>query len=282
MLLAGLLTLGLASSGATAQGVLTVTSTTQPHGGNYAPKNIVATWVEDAAGNFVITIDRWAATRKAHLVGWIAKAGTADVDAVSGATRAAHGSLTATWDLRDRLGNEVPDGTYTIRMELADSNATLATQNAQGTFTFTKDGVPSTQTALSDGGFSNVTLDYAPAVVSATCGDGTVDPDETCDGNCPTACEPSDDPCMANTLVGSASSCTAACELQPVTGGACGAQAMPDELVTGCEVGGGQALAWPFALGLGVAIRRRRRRRGARPQADRGGEPRVRTLHDRT
>ncbi len=258
----GLLTLGVLSSVSAAQGVLTVTYTTQPHGGPYAPKNIVAAWVENAAGSFVITIDRWAATRKQHLVAWNLAAGTNDVDAVSGATRSAHGSLTATWDLRDRLGSEVPDGTYTIRMELADSNATLATQNAQGTFTFTKDGAPSTQTGLVSGEFTNVTIDYAPEAASATCGDGVVDTGETCDGNCPTSCAASGDPCMVNTLVGSAGACTAECELQPVTGGECGAQADPAELVSGCAAGE-NSRAWPFALiALGSLLTRRRRRRG--------------------
>jgi len=271
ILFAGLLTLGVWSSVAAAQGVLTVTYTTQPHGGNYAPKNIVAAWVEDAAGNFVITIDRWAATRVNHLVAWRAKAGVDDVDAVSGATRGSHGSLTATWDLRDRLGNEVPDGTYTIRMELADSNATLPTQNAQGTFTFDKNGAASNQTALSDGGFTNVGLDYAPAAVPATCGNGTLDPDETCDGDCPTSCAPTGDPCMVNTLTGSATACTAECVVIPVTEGSCGAGAEPSgdpgQLVSGCAAGGGGGgTLVVLALGLLVTTRRRRRGRGARPQ----------------
>jgi len=137
--------------------------TTTPNGGPYAPRNIVAVWVEAAGGAFVKTIDRWAATRKSHLVAWNQAAGTNDVDAVSGATRQNHNTpLSITWDLKDRNGNVVPDGTYTIRMELADSNASQTTQNHQGTFTFTKGAAADNQTGLSNGGFQNVSIDFTP------------------------------------------------------------------------------------------------------------------------
>ena len=126
-------------------------------------------WIEAPGGTFVKTIGRWAATRRTKLVGWIAKAGIADVDAVSGATNANYGTLTAKWDMTARQAPAPPlpapvDGTYTIRMELADSNATQPTQNNQGTFTFNRNGIASTQTALSNGGFTNVSIVYsAPA-----------------------------------------------------------------------------------------------------------------------
>jgi hypothetical protein len=123
----------------------------------------VAVWVEGSGGAFVKTIDRWAGVRRQHLVAWTQKAGAADADAVSGATRISHTQpVTRTWDLRDRQGQEIPDGTYTIRMELADSNATQALQNAQGTFTFEKLAGGSNQTGLANGGFTNVSIVYAP------------------------------------------------------------------------------------------------------------------------
>ncbi len=54
---------------------LQLTVTTTQGTGNYAPRNIVAVWVEDQGGTFVKTIGRWANTRKQHLVAWQAKAG---------------------------------------------------------------------------------------------------------------------------------------------------------------------------------------------------------------
>jgi hypothetical protein len=141
---------------------LQVTVTTTPNGGPYAPANVVAVWVEQG-GTFVQTIDRWAAVRAQHLVAWNAAAGAGDTDAVSGATRGNHATpLTITWDLRDPGGAVVPDGTYTIRMELADSNANLATQNRQGTFTFVKGPSPQSQAGLSNGGFENVSITFTP------------------------------------------------------------------------------------------------------------------------
>lgn len=148
------------ASGAAAAGALSLSFVTTANGGEYAPRNIVAVWVEDGAGGFVKTIGRWAATRRGSLRAWSVASGS-DTDAVSGATRPNHTpTLTATWDLRDRLGAVVPDGTYTIRIELADRNASLPTQNRQGTFTFVKGPAASTQT-VAGGGFLDVVIDYA-------------------------------------------------------------------------------------------------------------------------
>jgi hypothetical protein len=142
---------------------LAITATTTTAGGTYAPKNVVAVWVEDSGGAFVKTIQRWANVRKGNLVAWTQKAGAADADAVSGATRADHATpLSITWDLRNKIGNVVPDGTYTIRMELADTNTTTTTPNHEGTFTFVKGTAPQNQTALTNNGFTNVSINFTP------------------------------------------------------------------------------------------------------------------------
>jgi MYXO-CTERM domain-containing protein len=65
--------------------------------------------------------------------------------------------------------------------------------------------------------------------VTATCGNGVVDPGETCDGDCPTSC-PSVDPCAPAKLVGSAATCDAHCTSTPVTACASGDGCCP----TGC------------------------------------------------
>ena len=269
--------LGIATS-ARAQGV-TVSFTTTPVGGNYAPRNIVAVWVEDAGGTFQKTIGRWAQTRKQYLLTWNQKAGTNDVDAVSGATRASHtGTLTATWDLKNKAGTVVPDGTYTIRMELTDDNATTAAQLHEGTFTFVKSGAPQMQTGLTNGGFQNVAITFS---ASTACNNGVVDPGEKCDppGSCPTTCAASADACMPNVIVGTAAACTAECVAQPISacangdgwlsfglrhrrptddcgaGGAGGGGAAQD-LNGGCASGGG---AGSLLVLVAFAMLRRRR-----------------------
>jgi len=151
-----------APAGGTSSLQVTFTTTPTPGGGQYAPNNVVAVWIENQ-GTFVKTIGRWADTRKQHLVAWTAKAGATDADAVSGATRANNTPpLTATWNLQNRLNAVVPDGTYTLRMELTDLNATTAGQNNQGTFTFVKGPAPQMQTALTNGGFTNVSIQFTP------------------------------------------------------------------------------------------------------------------------
>ena len=131
-------------------------------GGTYTPRNIDAIWVEGPAG-FVKTIGRWAAERKIHLVAWNTAAGAGDADAVSGATRMDYNSaLQVAWDLKDRQGQVVPDGMYTIRMESADDNSTSPAQNNQGTFTFMKSATAQSQTALANGGFTNVSITFTP------------------------------------------------------------------------------------------------------------------------
>jgi uncharacterized protein (TIGR03382 family) len=163
-LLVSALVVGTGSLAAEA-GTLTATFTTTPNGGQYAPNHVVAVWVEGPGGTFVKTIGRWSATRTSSLVAWRTLAGVADVDAVSGATIGSHATpLTLTWDLKDRNNTVIADGTYTLRMELADSNATTAAQNRQGTFTFVKGTTVQMQSALTNGGFTNVSINVDPAL----------------------------------------------------------------------------------------------------------------------
>ena len=141
---------------------LQITATSTPSGGQYAPAHVVAVWVE-SNGAIVRTIQRWSGARTRHLVAWNLMAGAGDTDAVSGATRNNHNTpLTITWDLRDRAGQIVPDGTYTVRMESTDRNSNTAAQNNQGTFTFVKSGTAQMQTMLTNGGFSTVSLNFTP------------------------------------------------------------------------------------------------------------------------
>jgi hypothetical protein len=230
---------------------LDITVTTTPNGGPYAPKHVVATWIEDASGNFIKTIDREASARVSHLVAWIAKSGQ-DADAVTGATIANHTNpLHISWDLKNRAGVVVPDGTYTIRMELADSNSTQPAQNHQGTFTFVKGASSSMQTGLSNGGFVNATV----AFTASACNNGVVEAGETCDGNCPASCPDSGDPCAPIVMTGAAATCDVSCDVQPVQGcgnngsGSAGGTG-DNQVIGGCaSTSGSGALLVVLALG---------------------------------
>jgi len=180
---------GLHPGVASAQEMLTVTFDTTAAGGRYAPKHVVAVWIETTGGAFVKTIGRWANSRARYLLDWTASSGgsSVDMDAISGATIATHTApLMVTWDLRNRAGMVVPDATYVIRMELADQNSTSTSQNNEGTFMFVKNGVASMQTT-SGGGFNNVVIVYTgrtvmcmPMCTGRMCGD------DGCMGSCGT------------------------------------------------------------------------------------------------
>jgi hypothetical protein len=144
-------------------GSLTINATTAPTpNATYQPANVVAVWVEDAQGNFVKTLYRASSTYTIRLVAWSATAPAADVDGLTGPSRTAQTPLAATWNMTNKAGTEVLDGTYTIRMELSDSNALTADQNNQGEFTVIKGPTAQSQTALTSGLFTNVSLNYTP------------------------------------------------------------------------------------------------------------------------
>ncbi len=103
---------------------LAVTFTTTSPGGDlkFDPQHVQAVWVETATGAFVKTIGRWGVEEYRHLTQWVAADGT-NLDGWTGATPKAYQQHTATWDLKDRSGVEVPKGVYYLRFELTNHNA---------------------------------------------------------------------------------------------------------------------------------------------------------------
>lgn len=144
-------------------GNLTVTTTTSETGGNYAPRNIVAIWIENEQGDFVKTLMAYAANRKTHLNTWQATTAAAGTefnvtDAITGATRTSHATRECTWDGTHFNGQEVPDGNYYVWMELTDKNNT----GNYSSFMFTKGDVAETLTPSNVPSFANITIDWNP------------------------------------------------------------------------------------------------------------------------
>jgi len=110
-------------------GTLSVSVSTSSAGGNYAPRNIVAIWIEDNSGKFVKTLLAYANNRITHLNTWQASTLAANkeynrTDAVTGATQSSHGTRTCSWNGTDYAGKLMVDGDYKVRMELTDKNLT--------------------------------------------------------------------------------------------------------------------------------------------------------------
>ncbi len=145
---------------------LIFTYTSQPVGqdSRWAPANVLATWIEDAAGMHVATIDRKSTVRTSSLIAWLAASGANNTDAVSGASRLNHDQpVVVDWQIPAAL----PNGIYTIRVETSDANVTTAAENTHGSFSFEKNGIASIQmgAAVDILGYTNVIIDYSGAIV---------------------------------------------------------------------------------------------------------------------
>ena len=128
LLLVCIIFISLQSFAAVTNFVMTFTTPLKP-GGSYAG-NCVAVWVTKTDNTFVKTICRWAQTRKADLTTWNVNgkldSDTLYVDGKMGATRSNINTpnpvRTIGWDLKDRAGNVIPDGTYNINFEMTDGS----------------------------------------------------------------------------------------------------------------------------------------------------------------
>ncbi len=157
--------LGIAQIQAQTSGTLSVSVSTSSAGGNYAPRNIVAIWVEDNSGKFVKTLLAFANNRITHLNTWQASTlATGNefnkTDAITGATQSSHGTRICQWNGTDYSGKLMPDGEYKVRMELTDKNAT----GNFASFPFTKGPNAQKQTPVNVPSFSSVSLNWTTSV----------------------------------------------------------------------------------------------------------------------
>jgi len=140
-------------------GQLDVTFTTSTANGSYAPENIVAAWIQDSSGKFVKTMLVLAASRKAHLTNWVTATPVGNsVDATTGATQSSHGTRSCNWKSTNLSGVVVPDGTYTVKMEMTEGNS----GSRVGTFTFEKGPNAQILTPTNIASFSNISIKWAP------------------------------------------------------------------------------------------------------------------------
>ena len=188
--IASLLLLVLVANNVSAQTPGTLTFTyTQPQPTNPALnagiKNDYAVWIENNAGTFIKTKNRFvASSTKDHLPTWAVKSGgtlanaTATAcnttDATIGATRTttttptAYGAKTVTWDAKNVAGavngTVVADGVYKVWIESTWRDSGSNNHNTIESFSFTKGPTAVTLTLTSTTGyFTNITLTWAPS-----------------------------------------------------------------------------------------------------------------------
>lgn len=147
-------------SSAQTQGTLSVsTLTSQTTGGTYAPANIMSVWVSNSSGTFVKSLLVYASARQQYLYTWIAADPTFnEVDAITGATQISHGTRVCSWNGKNVNEIVVPDGNYTVTMELTDKHS----QGNLGTFTFVKGPDSQTLTPAAVPSFANISIKWTP------------------------------------------------------------------------------------------------------------------------
>jgi hypothetical protein len=97
---------------------------TKSLGGRYAPRNIGAIWIENAAGKWIKTLAVWAFIRERYLTRFRTASGGNRVDAMTSATLSQHATHNVTWDFTDATDIPVPDGDYRVIVETTDRDAT--------------------------------------------------------------------------------------------------------------------------------------------------------------
>ncbi len=100
-------------------------------GGYHAPKNALAVWIQNSNHDYVKSIHVYGVDPSYMLKNWRISMGLADTgwfdtsnfDGVTSATRFTHDEkVSLSWDLKDKDGNQVPNGIYDVWIEMNDED----------------------------------------------------------------------------------------------------------------------------------------------------------------
>lgn len=144
-------------------GTLTFTVKTITNNSTYSPKNVLAIWIKDAQGTFVVSRKVMANNRKQHLVKWKANSAGNTVSATTGATLTSHQTHTVAWDGKNAAGTDMPDGIYQVWVEYTSTNS--ASNGNQGPFLtveFEKGAAIQHITPANATYFQNIVADWVP------------------------------------------------------------------------------------------------------------------------
>lgn len=145
------------SAAAQTSGQVTFTFKTVTQNGTYAPKHVLAAWIEKD-GVFVKTRLVRANNRKQYLYTWKAQSNSNEVDAITGSTLTSHQTMNVEWNCQDLDGNVVPDGEYVLWVEFTEKHA----QGPLTSVTFTKGTEPVHLTPLNQANYIDMVFDYTP------------------------------------------------------------------------------------------------------------------------
>ena len=146
-------------------GTLSFSVTTTSTGG-YSPSNLLAIWIENNSTAFIKTKIRYAGPDDLdHLQTWVTKSGQNVVDATTGPTRTSHGTITFLWNGTNTSGAVVPDGSYSVWLEMAWASS-LTTGKTVNSYPFTKGATVFHSAPTNTANLLSMILDWTPATTA--------------------------------------------------------------------------------------------------------------------
>jgi len=136
---------------------VTVQFTTISEDVGFAPKHVLAVWVESGTNQFIKSLKVMADKRIQYLYTWNVESNGNKVDAVTGATKTSHSGETVTWNGKDVNQTIVPDGEYKIFVEFTEEHA----QGPVLIIPFTKKTNDSDSIFADEDNYSNISIAYA-------------------------------------------------------------------------------------------------------------------------
>jgi flagellar hook assembly protein FlgD len=144
-------------------GTLTFTVKTITNNSTYSPKNILAIWIKDSNGNFVVSRKVMANKRIQHLVKWNASSLGVTTSATTGATLSSHGLHTVTWDGKNAAGIDMADGIYQVWVEYSSTNSAINNTPGPSMYVEFQKGTSAQHITPADGTyFQNSVADWVP------------------------------------------------------------------------------------------------------------------------
>ena len=140
-------------------GNLDVTVTASTYNGRYAPRHVMAIWVESSSGTFVKTLVAKAAERRQYLTNWLKATSSGNTtDAITGATLNSYSAVNCSWDGTNVSGDVVGDGDYNVNVEYTENDGT----GKIATFAFSKGTSTDARTPATSSGVSVGKLTWTP------------------------------------------------------------------------------------------------------------------------
>jgi hypothetical protein len=141
-------------------GKLMVQFTTVSLQQRWSPDNVGAVWIEDSMEHYVKTLQLWAGVRRKSLYKFGKRAcQMPEVDVVTSATLPTAGQHQVTWSGKDLKGNIVPDGMYTLFIEVSETELDVG---ATAMFPFAKGPMAPPLQPMDATPVKGVTITYTP------------------------------------------------------------------------------------------------------------------------